>query len=135
METLSEEEYREKSKVFYTSTLNTWYSIRLEKDKQLLTLSITAIGFLVTLARTSGILSNLLKFFFSFALICFLLTVVLVLYSYNENADYLKKLLLSESTEFQECWIDLLERFANYIFMLAIFFVILIGLKYTLWNG
>lgn len=126
METNDEKDcYDEKAKAYYTSTLNTWYTIRLEKDKQLLTLSITALGFLITLLRTVGITSSFDVFCFSIAIFFFFVTIILILFSFEKNSIYLKEILLDEDPE--EKIIIRLDKIISYCFVLAMFSVFLIG--------
>jgi hypothetical protein len=125
METLSQDEYKDKDKIFYTSTLNTWYTIRLEKDKQLLTLSVTALGVLITLLRTVGITRNSQAIFFSMSGVCFCSTIILILCSLEKSSIYLKQLLTNLPTN--ENTIIILDRFANTFFVFAMIAVLAIG--------
>jgi hypothetical protein len=125
METLSEEEYREKDKAYYTSTLNMWYAIRLEKDKQLLTLSVTALGVLVTLLRTLGVSSISQAIFFAIATLGFFLTIILILFSFEKSSIYLKQILVNSPAD--ESALIILDRVALFSFGIAMLSVLAIG--------
>ncbi|MGV2389941.1 MAG UNVERIFIED_CONTAM: hypothetical protein LVR29_21790 [Microcystis novacekii LVE1205-3] len=84
MESSDKEDYEAKQKVFYSAMITAWLNTRLERDKQLLGLSVTAIGLLVTLLRTVGVSSLLQIILFGVALFAFLITVVSVIYILGE---------------------------------------------------
>lgn len=45
---------KQKDVAFYSSCVNAWIQTRMEKDKQLLTLSSVAMGFLINLYKDLG---------------------------------------------------------------------------------
>ncbi|WDT74288.1 MAG: hypothetical protein MPW16_13610 [Candidatus Manganitrophus sp.] len=49
-----ENDYKAKELAFYEATVNAWITTKFEKDKHLLTLSLAAIGLLITLLTTVG---------------------------------------------------------------------------------
>ena len=112
----------EHKNTFLTALFNT----QRERDKQLLTLSSSAIVLLVTLLRIVGV-SNLLQIiFFSIALIAFLVTVLLVLETLRKNADYINEILENGVPENNKyvC----LDQFATKSFSLGIIMVVVIGI-------
>ncbi len=93
MESSDKEDYKAKEKAFYSAMISAWLTTRLERDKQLLGLSVTAIGLLVTLLRTVGVSIPLQIILFGLALFAFLITVVLVIYILGENSTHIEKIL------------------------------------------
>ncbi|MBD2621279.1 hypothetical protein H6G48_06155 [Microcystis flos-aquae FACHB-1344] len=93
MESSDKEDYEAKEKAFYSAMIAAWLTTRLERDKQLLGLSVTAIGLLVTLLRTVGVSIPLQIILFGLALFAFLITVVLVIYILGENSTHIEKIL------------------------------------------
>ena len=75
---------------FYSATVNAWYGTRFEHDKSLLTLSVAAIGLLVTLASTIGITSHCLLFFYVLALCCFVIYLISLLCVFKRNSKHLE---------------------------------------------
>jgi len=99
MESSDKEDYEANKKAFYSAMIGAWLNTRLERDKQLLGLSVTAIGLLVTLLRTVGA-SNLLQIiFFGLALFAFLITVVSVIYILGENSKHIEEIIESSEAE------------------------------------
>ncbi len=99
---------------------------QLERDKQLLTLSSSAIGLLVTLLRTVGV-SNLLQVvFFGIALIAFLVTVISVLDILSKNATYIDEMLDGCRTESK--YLIFLDRVAMTSFITGMIMVVIIGM-------
>jgi hypothetical protein len=125
METSSHDEYEAKDKIFYTSTLNTWYTIRLERDKQLLTLSVTALGVLITLLRTVGVSRSNQAIFFAIAGFCFCFTIIFILFSLDQSSTYLKKILTNSPAD--EKMLIILDRLSNTCFVFAMLAVLAIG--------
>jgi hypothetical protein len=125
METSSHDEYRDKDKIFYTSTLNTWYTLRLEKDKQLLTLSVTALGVLITLLRTVGVSRYCQAVFFAIAGVCFCFTIIFILFSLEKSSIYLQQIINNSPEE--EKPIIILDRLSNICFIFAMLAVLAIG--------
>ncbi|MFA9201988.1 MAG: hypothetical protein ACEQSC_00355 [Candidatus Nanopelagicaceae bacterium] len=132
MKTSSIKEYEEKEKAYYTSTLNMWYTIRLEKDKQLLTLSVTALGVLVTLLRTLGVSSVIQAIFFAIAVLCFFFTIILILCSLEKSSIYLKQILTDSPVD--EKTLIILDRVATICFGAAMLAVLAIGADSVLNN-
>src|SRR4028119_718183 len=96
---MNKEDYEAKNKIFYGTMISASLTTQIERDKQLLTLSSSAIGLLVTLLRTVGV-SNLLQVvFFGIALIAFLVTVISVLDILSKNATYIDEMLDGCRTE------------------------------------
>lgn len=74
--------------VFFTACLNAWIETRMEKDRQVLTLSSLAIGLLMVFhdkLETSAQFSLWLG-----AALLFLACAILVLMIFSQNADYLE---------------------------------------------
>jgi len=126
---MNEENYQAKNKISPDSKntfLSALFNTQLERDKQLLTLSSSAIALLVTLLRIVGV-SNLLQIIlFSIALIAFLVTVLLVLETLRKNTDYITEILENGVPENNKYLY--LDQFATKSFSLGIIMVVLIGI-------
>ena len=98
MKSVDKEEYEAKDKAFYSAMLSAWLNTKLERDKQLLGLSVTAIGLLVTLLRTVGASSFSQVILFGLALFAFLITVISAIHILDKNATHIEE-MLSDSEE------------------------------------
>lgn len=87
------EDYQAKEKLFYSATVSAWLNTRLERDKQLLSLSAAAIGVLVALLCTVGAQNIFQSVLFYGALSAFLVTAIIVVHILGENTSYLEKVL------------------------------------------
>jgi len=79
--------------------ISAWLNTKLERDKQLLSLSTSAIGLLVTLLRTVGVSNFSQVLIFSAALIAFLFTVISVIWILGKNANHIEEMLNGSETE------------------------------------
>lgn len=105
--------------------VNASINTQIEREKQLLTLSSSAIALLVTLLRTVGVSDSLQIGFFAVALFAFLLTVILALEILNKNAKYIDQILMGRGTKNKY---EFLNRFATITFMIGIIMVVIIGM-------
>jgi hypothetical protein len=125
---MNEENYQAKNKISPNTPgplLSALFNTQLERDKQLLTLSSSAIALLVTLLRTVGV-SNLLQIvFFGIALFAFLVTVLLVLEILKKNGDYIEQMM--QGRGFENKYV-ILDQFATISFIIGIAMVIIIGM-------
>lgn len=131
-ENLQQKEYIEKEKAFYSAMVSAWINTRIEKDKQLLTLSVTAIGVLVTLLRTLGVSNFTQLLLFSFALLSFLITVISIICILDRNALHIEKILKENQT--QDKWLEFLDKIAAISFVFGIILVVIIGISSTRLN-
>lgn len=127
MESLNKEDYEAKEKVFYSAMISAWLNTRLERDKQLLGLSVTAIGLLVTLLRTVGVSNFVELVLFSFALLAFLVTVIAVIYILQENAGHIERML--DKSENESKILTFLDKFASISFVIGMLLIVLIGVN------
>jgi hypothetical protein len=105
--------------------VNASINTQIEREKQLLTLSSSAIALLVTLLRTVGVSNSLQIVFFGVALIAFLVTVILALEILNKNAKYIDQILMGRGTENKY---EFLNRWVTISFMIGIIMVVIIGM-------
>jgi hypothetical protein len=132
MESLDEDDYKAKSKLFYSAMISAWLNTRLERDKQLLGLSATSIGLLVTLLRTVGVSSRLQIVFFALALFAFLTTLISVVYILGENSTHIENLLAGSETKRKS--LTVLDTVAGISFIMGIMLVITIGIHSAVVN-
>jgi hypothetical protein len=114
-----------KIKISPETLVNASINTQIERERQLLTLSSSAIALLVTLLRTVGVSNSLQIVFFSVALIAFLITVILVLEILNNNAKYIDQILRGRGTQNKY---QFLNRYATISFMIGIITVVIIGI-------
>lgn len=84
---------QDKQKAYFNAGLNAWLQTRMERDKQLLTLSSAFFGVLMIFYRDERLDNTV-----SFVLWCassflFIATIVMILKTFSVNADYLEQLL------------------------------------------
>jgi len=114
-----------KIKISPETLVNASINTQIEREKQLLTLSSSAIALLVTLLRTVGVSNSLQIVFFGVALIAFLVTVILALEILNKNAKYIDQILMGRGTKNKY---EFLNRWATISFMIGIIMVVIIGM-------
>lgn len=124
---LQQKEYIEKEKAFYSAMVSAWINTRIERDKQLLTLSVTAIGVLVTLLRTISVSNFTQLILFSCTLLSFLITVISIIYILDRNALHIEKILSENQT--QDEILIVLDKIAGFSFMIGIILVVIIGIN------
>ncbi len=141
MESPEKQDYEAKNKVYYAAMLSAWLNTKLEYDKQMLGVSVTAVGLLVTLIRTTGASSILQKSLFGGALLSFLVTIIVVFRILAVNAKYIEKIKKikeeeekeeekkeeEEKPETLELILSNLDRFAKLSFVFGIVLVAVIG--------
>ncbi len=127
-----EEDYKAKEKAFYSAMISAWLNTRLERDKQLLSLSATAIGLLVTLLKTGGASSYEQIVLFAFAFIFFLLTIILVISILGENSTHIEKMLNESETENKK--LVFLDGSAKLSFIIGIVLMVIIGIHSAVSN-
>jgi len=123
---LNKEDYEAKDRAFYSAMISAWLNTKLERDKQLLTLSTSAIGLLVTLLRTVGVSNFSQVLFFGAALIAFLFTVISVIWILGKNANHIEEMLNGSETESRH--LVFLDRVATISFVMGMIMVVIIGM-------
>lgn len=87
-DTLKEQEEMQKRVAYYQTLLSTWISNRMESDKQILTLSLALIGYLITFQSNIGdIYSSIL---WVLAFLFFIASIGLVLSIFSQNCEYIE---------------------------------------------
>jgi hypothetical protein len=120
------ENYEAKDRLFYSAMITAWLNTKIERDKQLLTLSTSAIGLLVTLLRTVGVSSWLQIALFSAALFAFLVTVISILIILGKNATRIQEALNGSETGNRD--LALLDGVATISFIIGMIMVVIIGI-------
>jgi hypothetical protein len=120
------EDYEAKDRLFYSAMINAWLHTKIERDKQLLTLSSSAIGLLVTLLRTVGVSSWLQIALFSVTLFAFLVTVISILIILGKNATRIQETLNGSETRNRA--LALLDEVATISFIMGMIMVVIIGI-------
>jgi hypothetical protein len=134
MESLDEEDYIAKDRIFYTAMVNAWLNTRLEHDKQLLSLSTTAIGLLVTLSKTVGVSNLFQAIIVWFALLSFLVTIISVTCVLKKNSAYIEEVMnrsLHHASE-SSAYLKRSDKLASQSFNLGVSLVVLIGICSTI---
>lgn len=117
--------YEGKEVAYYSSLVNAWLQMKIEKDKHLLSLSTAGIGLLVTLATAVGVGSIYSASMFLLAVLSFVFCIGIVLYIFEKNAEHLEAVIKSQSSAIQK--LNLLDRVANFLFIIGIIFTLLVG--------
>lgn len=113
--------------------ISAWINSKMERDKQLLGLSASGIGLLVTLLRTVGASNKLQIVCFCLALICFLITVILVICILDQNSKHIEEILNNSKTQESKV-LQYLDHIAAISFVVAMVSIIIIGFSISLSN-
>lgn len=123
---MSDDNYNEKDVAFYSVTLSAWYTTKFEKDKHLLSLSVAAIGLLVTLATAIGTSAACTAAMYALAVFAFIICVMAVLAVFDRNSKHLEDLVKGRGDK--DPILSALDSLASSSFVLGIIFTLLVGL-------
>lgn len=114
------DEYSNKNVAFYATNLNAFIENRTELDKQLLTISIAAIGFLVAFSEKL-IQGEKTALLLKFTCGLFFLTTIWILIIFHLNAKYLERVIVGDSigTESTSKQLSKKDTIAKYCFCIA----------------
>ena len=127
METSDEKDYVERKKVFYSAMISAWLNTKLERDKQLLALSSTAIGLLVTLLKIIGIADVYQLWLYILSLLSFLVTIISVVYILGENSSHIENIL--NGVKIKSRRLSVADKVAATSFVTGVILVITIGIS------
>jgi hypothetical protein len=126
MQSSDEEDHKYREKAFHNVLMGAWLNTKFERDKQLLGISATAIGLLVTLLRTGGVRDSSQLIVFSLALLAFLVTIVSALWILDANSTHIENVLNGSETESKT--LMRLDKFAGVSFVSGMLLVVAIGI-------
>jgi len=94
---LSQREKKKKIEIgqetsYYSALINGWINTRIESDKSILTLSVSAIGLLFTLLMTIKITDVFIQILFLLAILSFLFCTIITIKVFDKNADLLQSI-------------------------------------------
>lgn len=121
---------QQKELAFYSAVTGAWLDTRFELDRQLLSLSVAAIGVLITLLTTVGSCCIMQSTFYLIALGGFLLCAGAILLIFRLNSAYLESIVKKENDankEKEKKLLIRLDKFASAVFIVAIFASIGVG--------
>ena len=123
----AKQEDMQKQVAAYQANLSAWMANRMEKDKQVLTLSALGIGLLVTLRSE---LDDVCAFWvWLFAGGAFLLSVISILCVFQINSIYIKQIIRNDDKKKKEYTNDILKLstwFADLMFAIGVIFTVLL---------
>lgn len=122
---------KEKEVAFYSACVTAWIETRMEYDKTIITLSATGIGLLVTLLSTVGIFGTFHLITVCIALFGFLSAIIITLYVFIKNSDYLENLVNNKSENIRLKKYDV---FKNISFYVAVTFIVIAGIIFGVHN-
>lgn len=94
---LAKQELMEKHVAFYQTFLSAWTASRMEKDKQVLTLSALAIGLLTTFRSE---LDDVFAFcVWLSAGASFVISIVIILLIFGQNSDYIEQIIRDDNQD------------------------------------
>ncbi|MDC4224985.1 MAG: hypothetical protein MPW15_12355 [Candidatus Manganitrophus sp.] len=125
-----ENDYKAKELAFYEATVNAWITTKFEKDKHLLTLSLAAIGLLITLLTTVGAATVCQALIYGAAIFFFLISVISVLFIFDRNSTHLQKILKGD--ESNDPILKVLDKSASISFFIGIIFILFLGVNTTI---
>lgn len=82
-------EYNKKVEI-YSHKFNAYITNRMEVDKAIITLSTAGIGLLITFFKEINLNNHIILYIFSFSIILFLFSIVLGIYIFIGNSNFLK---------------------------------------------
>ena len=106
---------KQKSIEFYSESVSAWYLTKIEKDKSLLTMSVAAIGLLITLITS---LDNPTAWVAVIAIFSFIVCSGSIILIFEQNANYIQSIILNKNKKYQK--LKYLDTIANWSFMLGI---------------
>jgi len=109
-----EDETLKKELAFYNASVNAWYATRMEKDKSLLTLSVAAIGLLITLITR---LESVIVWIAALAIISFIACVISIILIFDKNSTHIEEIINEVENPIK---LNNLDRIAKYSFILGI---------------
>lgn len=112
---------------FYAANLNAWFNTRFEHDKSLLALSAGAIGLLITLISTVGVMSVETLILYTLALACFVVCLGALLWIFRRNAKHLEDVV--RETAINDEILNILDRIAVASFMFGVILSSIIGIS------
>lgn len=112
---------------FYSASVNAWINTKFEHDKSLLTLSAGAIGLLITLISAIGVKSIELLIIYIIALLCFLICLVALLFTFKRNATHLEDVIQHNSSD--DRLLTILDRVTVSSFLLGVLLSSIIGIS------
>jgi hypothetical protein len=118
-----EEIYIGKEVAFYQTILEAWIQNRMEFDKTILTISFAAIGFLFINDTNQTCLE---WFFWILSVICFAISIFLILKIFRKNSDLLSLTLMNSDNEKLKKLnksLDIFTKIAHYSLMMGVLIV------------
>ena len=91
---IAQQKLMQKEVAFYQTFLSAWVSSRMEKDKQVLTLSGFAIGLLVTFQSILLDVVSICIWLVSGG--AFILSIILILRVFSQNSDYIEQVICDD---------------------------------------
>jgi hypothetical protein len=126
---MEQEEVRQQKDIeFYSASIQGWLNTKIEHDKSILTLSAGGIGLLITLLTTIGIKSAEYLVLYVSAIICFVITIGVVLAIFKRNSTYIEKVILNEGHH-TDTTLNRLDIMALGSFGFGVFLTALIGVS------
>jgi hypothetical protein len=125
---LEKGELQAKRVAYYSALVSARIQNNMERDRALLTLSLAAIGFLITIVGQRGGIAEWFRMVsFAGAFICFGMCILFILKVFKLNADYID----NEITEGDNSKLNLAayDRAVSRSFLLGVFFLCVIGLN------
>lgn len=112
---------------FYAANINAWFNTRFEHDKSLLALSAGAVGLLITLISTVGVISIETLILYILALLCFVACLASLLWIFRRNAKHLEDVV--REAAINDPLLNILDRVAVASFMFGVILSSIIGIS------
>jgi hypothetical protein len=126
---MSPEEIRQEKEVeFYSAGLTAWYNTSLEHDKSVFGLSAGGIGLLITLLTTVGVSSVSLLGVYIVAIVCFLVSLGVVLAIFWRNRVHIER-TFSGTAPSSDPWLERLDLTAIFAFGAGVVFAAVVGVS------
>ena len=117
---------------YYSSIYNAWLNTRMEGDKSILTLSVSALRLLITLFATISKITKIEFILFLIAILFFLCTAILIIIIYNKNSDFLESIAKEDEIHKHEKTLKRLDIFSRIFFFLGLIISLINGILFAI---
>lgn len=116
-----------KTTSYYSAVFNGWITTRIESDKSILILSVSAIGLLFTILAAIQIASYLILALFILALISFLISASITIIVFVKNSNLLEAIALDRDVSSENRSLVILDRIKSTFFFIGLLITLTLG--------
>lgn len=121
-----------KTTSYYSAVFNGWITTRIEGDKSILVLSVSAIGLLFTILAAIRIEGYFILTLFAIALSSFLASAIVTIIVFNKNSDLLEAIALDKDVKSEDRSLKILDKIKSSFFFLGLLITLMLGILLAL---